>query len=125
MSMMTTAQSEIATDLDAFAEATWFTSAYLVRYAAAPFICSVRSDLQMTDMWYQDCNVQHHASCRPALTDIYTTCVRLLFESSPIPGALHHRIGEEHHFIPTGTCSLWLRLWGVDEHIDHSGSRPG
>lgn len=30
MSMMTTAQSEIATDLDAFAEATWFTSAYLI-----------------------------------------------------------------------------------------------
>lgn len=31
MSMMTTAQSDIAADLDAFAEATWFTSAYLVR----------------------------------------------------------------------------------------------
>jgi hypothetical protein len=30
MSMMTTAQSEIAADLDAFAEVTWFTSAYMV-----------------------------------------------------------------------------------------------
>lgn len=30
MSMMTTAQSAIAADLDAFAEATWFTSAYMV-----------------------------------------------------------------------------------------------
>jgi hypothetical protein len=30
MSMMTTAQSEIAADLDAFAEVTWFTSAYIV-----------------------------------------------------------------------------------------------
>lgn len=30
ISMMTTAQSEIAADLDAFDEATWFTSAYLV-----------------------------------------------------------------------------------------------
>ncbi|KAJ5119208.1 hypothetical protein N7448_010914 [Penicillium atrosanguineum] len=30
MSMMTTAQSYIAADLDAFAEATWFTSAYMI-----------------------------------------------------------------------------------------------
>ncbi len=30
MSMMTTAQSDIAADLDAFAEVTWFTSAYMV-----------------------------------------------------------------------------------------------
>jgi hypothetical protein len=30
MSMMTTAQSDIAADLDAFAEASWFTSAYMV-----------------------------------------------------------------------------------------------
>ncbi|KAJ5818071.1 hypothetical protein N7474_003662 [Penicillium riverlandense] len=30
MSMMTTAQSDIAADLDAFAEASWFTSAYLI-----------------------------------------------------------------------------------------------
>jgi hypothetical protein len=30
MSMMTTAQSSIAADLDAFAEASWFTSAYMV-----------------------------------------------------------------------------------------------
>lgn len=30
MSMMTTAQSYIAADLDAFAEATWFTSAFMV-----------------------------------------------------------------------------------------------
>jgi hypothetical protein len=30
ISMMTTAQSEIAADLDAFDQATWFTSAYLV-----------------------------------------------------------------------------------------------
>lgn len=30
MSMMTTVQSYIAADLDAFAEATWFTSAYMV-----------------------------------------------------------------------------------------------
>ncbi|KAJ5153535.1 uncharacterized protein N7482_010013 [Penicillium canariense] len=30
ISMMTTAQSDIAADLDAFAEATWFTSAYLI-----------------------------------------------------------------------------------------------
>ena len=29
---MTTVQSEIAADLDAFAEVTWFTSAYLVCY---------------------------------------------------------------------------------------------
>jgi hypothetical protein len=30
MSMMTTAQSDIAADLDAFSETTWFNSAYLV-----------------------------------------------------------------------------------------------
>lgn len=30
ISMMTTAQSDIAADLDAFDQATWFTSAYLV-----------------------------------------------------------------------------------------------
>lgn len=30
MSMMTTAQSDIAADLDAFADASWFTSAYMV-----------------------------------------------------------------------------------------------
>jgi hypothetical protein len=32
MSMMTTAQSDIAADLDAFSETTWFNSAYLVAY---------------------------------------------------------------------------------------------
>ncbi|KAJ5593928.1 uncharacterized protein N7459_000136 [Penicillium hispanicum] len=35
MSMMTTAQSDIAADLDAFAEATWFTSAYIIAMSSA------------------------------------------------------------------------------------------
>lgn len=33
---MTTAQSAIAADFDAFAEATWFTSAYVVRQTVIP-----------------------------------------------------------------------------------------
>lgn len=51
MSGITTTQSTIAEDLDAFSEASWFTSAYLVSYIGAP--CRNSADVCLIDSYVE------------------------------------------------------------------------
>jgi hypothetical protein len=64
MSGITTTQSKIAEDLNAFANASWFTSTYLVRSKASVCSSSALSDSET------DCNVEHESDSSALGSDL-------------------------------------------------------
>lgn len=65
ISMMTTTQSAIAADLDAFGETTWFTASYMVRG-----VYQFLKYLQGLMVWMVDLHRKHHPHRRTSLPNL-------------------------------------------------------
>ena len=97
---MTTIQSSIAVDLDAFQDASWFTSTYLV--------CSSNTHSTEQCSRTPDRGSEHHSSCWPLVPDLLT-------QSIYIRVMHYHGSGSSRHFLVSspGTISRWsCPQWG-------------
>ena len=111
--MMTTAQSDIAADLDAFSETTWFNSAFLVWPIAFPTrVFEARVLIQSS----LDCHVQSHSSFRSIVRDIYPPRLYSVLLHAAIHWPLRDGSGSNIGGLSSRTNTHRMRCWRADGH---------
>ena len=110
--MMTTAQSEIAADLDAFSETTWFNSAFLVHNLLSRHVPGVHMLMPLLI----DCHVQPHTSLRSTLPNLHASCIHSIFLHVIVDWSLRDSIGSHTGCLSFGTSSYGMWCWRANGH---------
>lgn len=108
--MMTTAQSDIAADLDAFSETTWFNSAFLVRNLLFSHVQRIHMLMPLS----LDCHVQPHTSLGSTLPNIHTSCIYSFLLHIIVNWSLRDSVGSDTACLPFGTSSYRMWCWWAD-----------